>query len=242
MTVNLHASINNDALKNELLQKYLTNYSDQKQLANLKKETLKHGGQSVAALIEVMKNGKYPEKNRWVATFLVGEIMGDKAAPFLSKFFRHPNWVMRMASLKTMLALKQDKYGPQYAMLLSDDSLIVRTQALENIRKLGITSTAPQVWSMLYDKKNYYQPTLNGKELKLKRSNLIKSVITTVGELKFEQARSPLFNMIQKERYIDIFPEMDMALSKLTGKTSPANGDTRVKRLFWHKVSLDRNI
>jgi len=31
-------------------------------MATLKAETLKHGGQSVEALIEVMKNGKYPEK------------------------------------------------------------------------------------------------------------------------------------------------------------------------------------
>ena len=75
-----------------------------KSLANLKQETLKYSGKSVsAALIEVMKNGKYPDKNRWVATFLLGQIMGEKSAPFIAKFFKHPSWVMRMASLKTML-------------------------------------------------------------------------------------------------------------------------------------------
>jgi len=242
ISLNLQASINKDAVKEELLKKYLTTYSDQKQLNHLRAETLKNGGKSVPALIEVMKNGKYPEKNRWVATFLLGEIMGEKSAPFISKFFQHPNWVMRMASLKTMLSLKQNKYGAQYAMLLSDDSLIVRAQALENIRLMKISGAGPQVWSMLYDKKNYYQPTLNGKELKSKRTNLIKSVITTVGEIKFEQAKDPLFKMVQKERYIDIFPEMDMALTNLTGKKSPAGDDVKAKRMFWRKISLDRNI
>ena len=242
VTFNLHAAINKDAIKDELLQKYLTTYSDKKQLANLKQETLKHGGQSVSALIEVLKNGKYHDKNRWMATFLLGQIMGDKSAPFLSKFFQHPSWVMRMASLKTMLALKQNKYGPQYAMLLNDDSLIVRAQALENIRQLKIASVGSQVWTMLYDKKNYYQPTLNGKALKYKRSNLIKSVITTVGELKFEQAKDPLFKMIQKERYVDIFPEMDLALSNITGKKSPENADVKIKRMFWQRASLDRTF
>ena len=242
LTANLHATINKDAIKQDLLQKYLTTYSDTKQLTNLKQETIKHGGESVSALIEVMKNGKYPEKNRWVATFLLGEIMGDKSAPFLAKFFRHPSWVMRMASLKTMLALKQKNYGAQYAMLLSDDSLIVRAQALENIRQLGIKNLGPQVWSMLYDKRNYYQPTLNGKTLKFKRTNLIKSAIITVGELRFEQAKDPLFKMIQKERYVDIFPEMELALSNITGKNSPAKGDLKVKRLFWQRISLDRNF
>ncbi|MDD4974303.1 MAG: HEAT repeat domain-containing protein [Bacteriovorax sp.] len=239
MTVN--ASINANEVKNILLQKYMINYSDKNQIADLKAETLKHGGQSVEALIEVMKNGKYPDKNRWVATFLLGQIMGEKSAPFLAKFLKHPSWVMRMASLKTMLALRQKDYGTHYAMLLADDSFIVRSQALENIRTLKITNTAPQVWAMLYDKKNYYQPTLNGKELKTKRSNIIKSVIVTVGELKFEQAKLPLIKMIQKDKYNDIFNEMDKSLSLITGQKSP-DSDSKAKRIFWQRMALNSTI
>jgi hypothetical protein len=237
----IQASINPNDVKEVLLQKYMVNYSDKNQIASLKSETLKLGGQSVEALIEVMKNGKYPDKNRWVATFLLGQIMGQKSAPFLAKFLKHPNWVMRMASLKTMLALKQKDYGSHYSMLLSDDSFIVRSQALENIRSLKLAKTAPQVWAMLYDKKNYYQPTLNGKELKTKRSNLIKNVILTVGELKFEEAKSPLFKMVQKDRYNDIFPEMDLSLAKITGKKSP-DSDLKTKRLFWQRIAMDTTI
>lgn len=237
----VNASINAGEVKNDLLKKYMINYSDKKQIAELKALTLKHSGQSVEALIEVMKNGKYPDKNRWVATFLLGQIMGDKSAPFLAKFLKHPNWVMRMASLKTMLALRQKDYGSHYARLLSDDSFIVRTQALDNIRTLKLTSSGPQVWAMLYDKKNYYQPTLNGKELKTKRSNIIKSVIITVGELKFEQAKMPLIKMIQKDKYNDIFNEMDQSLTKITGQKSPGK-DNSSKRIFWQKVALNSTI
>ncbi|MGZ3786972.1 MAG: HEAT repeat domain-containing protein [Bacteriovorax sp.] len=236
-----NASINASGVKDALLQKYMINYSDKNQMASLKSETLKLGGQSVEALIEVMKNGKYPDKNRWVATFLLGQIMGDKSAPFLAKFLKHPNWVMRMASLKTMLALKQHEYGPQYAMLLSDDSFIVRSQALENIKALKIAKSAPQVWAMLYDKKNYYQPTLNGKDLKTKRSNIIRSVILTVGELKFAEAKAPLLKMIQKDRYNDIFNEMDQSLSKITGQKSP-DSDIKTKRVFWQRMALNTTI
>ncbi len=239
--VTAQASINASEVKEVLLQKYMINYTDKNQIAALKSETLKNGGQSVEALIEVMKNGKYPDKNRWVATFLLGQIMGDKSAPFLAKFLKHPNWVMRMASLKTMLALKQKNYGAHYAMLLSDDSFIVRSQALENIRALKIEKSAPQVWAMLYDKKNYYQPTLNGKVFKTKRSNLIKSVITTIGDLKFAEARAPLIKMIQKDRYNDIFNEMDLSLTKITGQKSPGS-DLKTKRLFWQRMALDTTI
>ena len=237
----LNASINSDVVKDALLQKYSLNYSDKNQIALLKDETLKYGPKSVEALMEVMKNGKYPDKNRWVATFLLGQIVGDKSAPFLVKFFKHPNWVLRMASLKTMLALKQKNYGPNYSALLADNSFIVRSQALENIRLLNITSSAPEVWAMLYDKKNYYQPRMNGKEFKSKRSNIIKSVISTVGDLKFEEARSPLLKMIQKDRYNDIFNEMDQSLTKITGRKSP-NGELKIKRMFWSKVAQNTII
>ncbi len=235
------AAISNSEVKNVLLQKYMMNYNDKIQMASLKSETLKHGGQSVEALIEVMKNGKYPDKNRWMATFLLGQIMGDKSAPFLSKFLQHPHWVMRMASLKTMLALKQKSYARQYATLLKDDSFIVRAQALDNIRTLKASEAAPQVWAMLYDKKNYYQPTMNGKAMKIKRSNIIKNVILTVGDLKFEKARLPLIKMIQKDRYNDIFKEMDQSLMKITGLTSPA-GDNAKKRMFWNRMALNTTI
>ena len=234
------AAINNSEIKNSLLQKYSQTYNDKIQMAQLKSETLKHGSQSVEALVEVMKNGKYPDKNRWMATFLLGQIMGEKSAPFLSKFLKHPHWVMRMASLKTMLALKQINYSRQYATLLKDDSFIVRSQALDNIRILKTADAAPQVWAMLYDKKNYYQPTMNGKELKAKRSNIIKTVILTVGDLKFEKAKAPLIKMIQKDRYNDIFPEMDASLMKITGLTSPA--DTAKKRIFWQRMALNTTI
>lgn len=231
------AAINNSEVKNALLQKYMIDYKDKNQMASLKSETLKQGGKSVEALIEVMKNAKYPDKNRWVATFLLGQIMGEKSAPFLAKFLQHPHWVMRMASLKTMLALKQTQYSGQYAALLKDDSFIVRSQALDNIRSLKVKERAPQVWAMLYDKKNYYQPTVNGKPLKAKRSNIIKNVILTVGDLKFEKAKAPLLKMIQKDRYNDIFNEMDQSLVKITGLNSP-KGDAKVKRIFWQRTAM----
>jgi len=239
-SVGVKAAISNSEVKSALLQRYSQSYNDKMQMASLKSETLKHGEQSVEALIEVMKNAKYPDKNRWMATFLLGQIMGDKSAPFLAKFLKHPHWVMRMASLKTMLALKQKSYAPQYAALLKDDSFIVRAQALDNIRSLQASNVAPQVWAMLYDKKNYYQPTLNGKALKAKRSNIIKNVITTIGDLKFEKAKAPLIKMIQKDKYNDILPEMDASLMKITGLTSPK--DIAKKRIFWNRMALDTTI
>lgn len=218
--------------KNLLLDKYAKTTLDKKQLSELKKETLALGGKSVPALIEVMKSSKYPDKTRWMATFLLGQIMGDKAAPFIAKFVMHPHWVMRMAGLKTLLALKQDAYASLYVGALKDESFIVRLQALENIQKLKLDKYAPYVWAMLYDKRNYYQNKKGHK-----RSNIVKSIIKTVGDLKFDKAKEPLFKMVQKEKYKDIFEEVDYALSKITAQNSP-KGDMKVKKIFWQRMAL----
>lgn len=224
-----------------LLAKYGQEYKTPEQIKSLQEETLKLAGQAVPALIEVMKNGKYPDKNRWVATFLMGQIMGEKSAPFVAKFIEHPSWVMRMASLKTLLALGQEKYAPLYSKALEDDSLIVRSQALDNIRELKLRDQAQHVWAMLYDKKNYYEPKVEKgqipKDVVRKRTHLIKRVIATVGDLEFTKAKQPLFKMIQNDKYNDIFTEMDYALSKIVKKKSP-DGSIEIKRHFWQRLAM----
>lgn len=219
---------------NNLVQEYLKNYPSKKELAELKKKTLAHSGKAVPALIKVMKSNQFPEKNRWIATFLLGQIMGEKSAPFISKFVKHPNWVMRMASLKTLMALKQRKYTSLYKNALQDQSLIVRTQALEVVKRLKISELAPNVWAMLYDKRNYYQ---NEKNKSSKRIGIIKNVIKTVGDLKFEKAKAPLFTMVQKKKYEDIFPEMDYALERILNKKSP-EGPLHIKKRFWKRLAM----
>jgi len=227
----------NKVITQSLLKKFSKN-TTKKDILRLKKEVLSYNGKSVPALVEVMKNGKYPEKNRWVATFMLGKVMGKKSAPFISKFLKHPSWVMRMASLKTLLALKGKEYKRQFSTALKDKSMIVRFQALDNISSLKLISEAPFVWQMLYDKRNYYQPKGKNKKIKnLKRTNIIKKVIVTVGELKFQKAKKPLLSMIKNKKYDDIFKEMDKSLAKITGKKSPA-GSKKLKKRYWNKVAI----
>lgn len=235
---NGHTSIKQPSFDSELtktlLSDYMKNYPGKKELESLKKKTLDNSGKAVPALIQVMKSSAYPEKNRWIATFLLGQIMGAKSAPFISKFVKHPNWVMRMASLKTLMALKQSTFTGLYKDALQDNSLIVRTQALELVRKLNISELAPNVWAMLYDKKNYYQSKKSNTN---KRIPIVKSVIKTIGDLKFEKARDPLFTMVSKKKYDDIFNEMDYALEQIVGKKSP-KGSIEVKKRFWKRIGL----
>lgn len=229
-----NTAISPEGVKSLLLDRYSKAYKKNKDLVKLQKLTLMNRGKSVPALIEVMKSTKYPDKNRWIATFMLGKIMGKRSAPFIAKFLKHPNWVMRLASLKTLLALGEKKYGKDFANALSDKSYVVRHQALDNIAKLRLTEYSPKVWQMLYAKDNYYSP----KDKKKKRTNIISKVVKTIGDLKFEKAKEPLLKMVQKKRYEDIFEEINSSLEKITGKEVP-EGNKNVKRRFWSRVAIN---
>lgn len=233
---NNFASINQKAHQAVLTQKLERQFKynlKTAEMEKLKTQVLKLKGKSVAALINVMKNEKYPDKNRWMATFLLGRIMGKKSAPFISKFTLHPNWVLRMAALKSLLALGQNDYKDIYKKSLKDSSLIVRYQAMENVKKLKLTELAPNIWAMLYDKRNYH---INDKLKSTKRAHIVKEIIATVGDLKFEKAKKPLLGMMQKPKYSDIHSEISSTLEKITGRRAPRNS-VKEKQRFWAKYA-----
>jgi hypothetical protein len=202
--------------------------------AMLKRNAFKHKHKAVPVLIRVMKESKYPEQNRWHATMLLAQIMGKKSAPFIAKFADHPHWMMRVASLKALLGLKQNDYHAVYSKALQDPSLIVRVQALDNISQMKIKKLAPDVWNMMYDESNY-----SGEKGSLKRTSIVKSIIRTLGDIRFEKAKKPLAKLIQKSKYQDLIDDLDYSLEKITGETSPNSVEQR--RKFWSKIALQEN-
>lgn len=200
--------------------------------AMLKRNAFKHKEKAVPTLIKVMKESKFPEQNRWHATMLLAQVMGKKSAPFIAKFTDHPHWMMRVAALKALLGLKQSDYTAVYSKALKDPSLIVRVQALDNISQMKITSLAPQVWNMMYDQTNY-----TGEKGSRKRTSIVKSIIRTLGDVKYSEAKKPLAKLIQKPKYQDLIEDIDYSLEKITGEKSPNSVEQR--RQFWSKLALN---
>lgn len=217
---------------NDLEDMYMVSSKSKTYLSKLKSESLKRAQDAVPTLVKVMKSKSFPDENRWIATFMLGRIMGVKSADFISKFSNHPNWMMRLASLKVLLHLEQKQFKGIFARALEDKSLIVRHQALQNIKELQLKELAPYVWKMLYNRDNY----VGGKGVR-KRSHIIADAIKTVGDLGLEKAKSPMLKMISSKKYVDIHSELDYSLSKLYLKKSP-KGSPEVKKNFWSKVAI----
>jgi hypothetical protein len=221
-----------DPEQKKLLDQYFIPAKKKVVRMKLKSDTINMAQKAVPVLTKVMKDSAFPENNRWMATFMLGRIMGRKSAPFIAKFSRHPHWMLRLASLKVLLALDQKKYLGIYGRALKDKALIVRHQALENINKMKLKNLAPHVWGMLYDESNY-----KGQKGDRKRTNIIRDVILTVGNLGFAKARKPMMTMIQNRKYKDIFGELDKSLSKLSSRPSP-DGNITSKQYYWSREAL----
>lgn len=197
----------------------------------LRRAVLGAGGRAVPVLVEVMKGGEYPDQGRWAAVFLLGRVMGRRASPFISRFLSHPKWVLRMASLKTLLALGEARYAKGYARALRDPSLLVRGQALENIVRLGLAGEAPAVWAMLEDGRNYYdRGGRRGKTV------LIGAAVRGAGALGFEGAVKPLAAMLQEDGNRDIAADIERSLGDITGKEAPGGGLAE-RRRYWARVA-----
>lgn len=232
-SANISKTTRTKSLLTEKIEKTFSKSLSKKDIKLAKEEVLKYKGKAVPALINIMKNEKFPDRNRWVATFLLGRVMGRKSIPFMTKFSKHPNWVMRLASYKSLLALGE-KDPKIYSKGLKDPSLLVRFQSLDSVSRLNLTELAPTVWSMLYDKRNYYS---SKKDNKKKRQHIVKSIVKTVGDLKFKKAEEPLLKMVLNKKYDDILKEMNYALSKITNKKAPVDDPVMIKR-FWKKHQL----
>ena len=181
-----------------------------KQLNDIKSILKSHPKENVPILFEVMKNQEMSEQSRWLATMLVGKTLGKRSIDYLSKYAVHPEVILRLASLKSLLSLEAKDRSTVFKNALFDKSLLVRKQALEAIRKLRIDDAGPELIKMLVDKKNYFM-----KNKRLKRSPIIKDIITTIGTLRLKKTKNLLVSMRKKSSYEDLFPTLDLAISRL---------------------------
>ena len=193
--------------------------NDQKKLLALYRQENNHGlleaslklqGNAVAVLTGVMKDKSFPDRNRWMATTTLAQMMGHQSLPLLKKYIDHPDWIMRMAALQAMtyLGYKEDK--KVYQKALNDSSLLVRSLALDSVKKLSLRELEDDLLKMMFDQKNYQQE----KAGKHRRGPLISKVIRTLGEIKSSKAQRLFTSMQSKRHFGDLRTDLDYAISR----------------------------
>lgn len=197
--------------------------------AKLSKQSLSFGPKAVPTLLKVMKSRSYPEKNRWIAMFSLTKLMGKKSAKVLSKFTKHPDWMMRLGALKCLLILKEKQFANDYANLLNDQSLIVRQQALMNIHQLDIKEKAKDVSLLLSSIKQQ-----NSQEASI--DQMTDMTIMTLAKFGHKASVKTLLEMLKQQQFKNNSATIDYTLEQLTGFKSP-KGDWNSKVSFWSNIA-----
>jgi len=197
--------------------------------ATLSKQSLAYGPKAVPVLLNVMKKKSYPVKNRWIAMFSLTKLMGKKSSKILSKFMKHPDWMMRLGALKCLLFLKEKQYAPDYNSLLKDKSLIVRQQALTNIHQLEIKESAPAVSTLLRE-----ITTQNNTNTSL--DQMTDMTIVTLAKFGHKPSIKTMIDMLKNSQFKNNSATIDYSLEKLTGVKSP-KGDLSSKLSFWNSYT-----
>lgn len=217
---------------NNLEYLFKTDWKKGIDFANLSKRSLSFGPKAVPVLLNVMKKKSYPVKNRWIAMFSVTKLMGKKSAKVLSKFTKHPDWMMRLGALKCLLFLKEKQFAREYSHLLKDKSQIVRQQALMNIQQLEIKESAPAVSSLL---KDITSQSNAGNNLE----QMTDMTIMTLTKFGHKDSIKTMLEMMKNSQFKNNSATIDYSLEKLTGVKSP-KGDWNTKLSFWHKYSSSK--
>ncbi len=141
------------------------------------------GAQSWAALVKVVPSLQSLQKIafdqqeplviRWRAVTSAGRIYGPGAQHFLAQSMRRPEWFLRNAAL-VVVPYAHRKWAIRWSCrLLNDPSLVVRTAAVEALRKLHAKGARPELWQKLYAKQNFR----HGYSLWI-RQNIVKALST----------------------------------------------------------------
>lgn len=94
-------------------------------------------------------------ESRWRAVTSYGRIYQAKSQSFLEKSLRSPEWFMRNAAL--LVAPYADRaWAIRWArILIHDQALVVRTAAVQSLRKLNASDSQALLWEKLYSKENF---------------------------------------------------------------------------------------
>lgn len=115
------------------------------------------GPAAMAPLLKLASDRKLEDHQRYVALMAAARLGGAAAVTPVSRFLSDECWMLRSAALRALSYL--DKPVPNSGAilkLLRDPALVVRTEAVETIRKLRPPGSTEALLDAVEDPRNYH--------------------------------------------------------------------------------------
>jgi len=115
-----------------------------------------YGSRAFGPLLEIARDHANQDADRYVAMMAAAKIGGRETAPLIIPFLRDRSWMMRSGALKTLTGFRSIEAGPAVMKLLDDSALVVRTEAVEAVRKLRPAGAAKALALAAVNPENFH--------------------------------------------------------------------------------------
>lgn len=176
----------------------------------LKRWNMLYGPQAVGPLIQVAKNRKLPDPDRYVALMGAAKLGGSGIAPSLCPFLKDSSWMIRSAALRALGALQNIGTASSVLPLLRDPALVVRAEAVEVVKLLQPPGAIDALVATLARQENYHRG---------KAQWVPQRVLAALISLKAKEAVSRLRPLLDHQLDPELQKLTIRTLEKLTGRS-----------------------
>jgi HEAT repeat protein len=161
---------------------------------------------------------------RWKALTALAMTERERAAPVVERALTSPEWYLRNAGLIAMTYVSEPRALSWSAQLLNDPALVVRTAAVQTLRKLGAREHRDLLWDKLYAKENF-----KGRQSLWIRRHIVETL--AVLARRGEEHR---FVRVLADEDASLHRPATEALEKITGLAAPP-GSAGERADFWRQ-------
>ncbi len=212
-----------------------TNYSKSYKYSNIleslklpRKNRLQNLKSKIGALDKlhfIANDNKQPLRVRWRAITTMGEMAPIKAQKHLEKLLVRKEWFLRNAAMIGISHSARPVVMEWAERLLNDRSLMVRTSAVQAIKKVKGVELQDVLWEKINSKENFHR----GKSLWIR-----KHMADTLASFAYKGDETKFLRLLL-DRDKRLHPFALRGLRKSTGLKIQSNRNLEQRRLAWIK-------
>lgn len=191
-----------------------------------------YGSKATPALLQLAKDAKAKDTERFIALMAVTKISGAKEGPQITPFLRDKNWMVRSAALKSVEILNYQPASADALKLLKDPALVIRAQAAAAVETLNPPGAVPALLEAIYDGKNY-RP---GDYKKGKADWVPQRALASLRRLKPKNVSHQLLPLLNESRDRKLRAHALFTIETLEGKKLKKGSPFKARALAWNQA------
>lgn len=184
------------------------------------------GPDAYSNLVKIMNDEKEEIEMKWRSVTAMAEIAGELAKPELNRARQSKYWYLRNAALLSMVQVDPELSQKWAREMLTDKALVVRSAAVDILKKFKDPKSKEILWAQLKSKENF-----RGKQGLWIRPQIVEALSHIEGRGSEEK-----FISLLEDQDASLYNTVILALEKMTDQKIGSPGENiQQKRAAWIK-------